>query len=90
MKKHESNIRDLWDSIKWANLCKIGILEGEEKEKGVENIFEEIRAQSFPNLKGTDTDTGSKEGPKQVEPKVTNTKTYYNKKWQKLKLRRRF
>ena len=24
-----SNIRDLWDNIKWANLCIIGIPEGE-------------------------------------------------------------
>ena len=29
MKTHESNIRDLWDNIKWANLCKIGTPEGE-------------------------------------------------------------
>ena len=26
-------------------------------------------------------DTGSTEGPKQVEPKQAHTKTYYNKKW---------
>ena len=32
MKKHESNIRDLWDNIKQANLRIIGIPEGEEKE----------------------------------------------------------
>ena len=25
MKKHKSNIRDLWDAIRWANLCIIGI-----------------------------------------------------------------
>ena len=54
MKKHESNIRDLWDNIKQANLCIIGIPEGEEKEKGIENIFEEIMAENFPNLKDTD------------------------------------
>ena len=30
-KKNESNIRDLWDSIKWANLCISGVPEGEEK-----------------------------------------------------------
>ena len=54
MKKHESNIRDLWDNIKQANLCIIGIPEGKEKEKGIENIFEEIMAENFPNLKDTD------------------------------------
>uniref|UniRef100_A0A8D1WRJ9 L1 transposable element RRM domain-containing protein n=1 Tax=Sus scrofa TaxID=9823 RepID=A0A8D1WRJ9_PIG len=54
MKKHESNIRDLWDHMKWANLCITGIPEGEEKEKGIENIFEEIITGNFPNLKDTD------------------------------------
>jgi len=54
MKKHESNIRALWDNIKWANLSTIGIPEGEEKEKGIENIFEEIMSGNFPNLKETD------------------------------------
>ena len=37
-----------------ANLCIIGIPEGEEKENGIENIFEEIIAGNFPNLKETD------------------------------------
>ena len=46
-KKHESNIRDLWDNIKWANLSIIGIPEGEEKEKGIENIFEDKMFENF-------------------------------------------
>ena len=53
MEKHESNIRDLWDNIMWANLYIKGI-EGEGKEKGIENIFEEIMAENFPNLKDTE------------------------------------
>ena len=35
MKKQEDNLRHQWDNIKQANLCIIGILEGEEKEKGI-------------------------------------------------------
>ena len=78
MKKHESNIRHLWDNIKWANLCIIGFLE--EKEKGIENIFEEIISENLPKCEGNCyQDTGSTEGPKQVEPKYTHTKTHYNK-----------
>ena len=46
-------IWDLWDDIKWANLCIIGIPEREEKEKGIKNVFEEIMAENFPNLKET-------------------------------------
>ena len=53
MKEHESNIRDLLDSIKWANLHIIGIPEGKEKEKGIENLLEEIMSENFPNLKET-------------------------------------
>ena len=30
MKNHESNIRDVWDKIKWANPCIIGIPEEEK------------------------------------------------------------
>jgi len=47
MKKHESKIRDLGNSIR-------GILEGKEKEKGIEDIFEEIMAGNFPKLKERD------------------------------------
>ena len=38
-------------NIKHANLHIIVIPEGEEKEKGIENVFEEIMAGNFPNLK---------------------------------------
>ena len=49
MKKHENNIGDLRDNIKQANLCIIGIPK-EEKEKGIENIFQETMSENFPNL----------------------------------------
>ena len=52
MKIHENNIRDLWGNMEQANLQKIGI--PEEKEKGIENILEEIISENFPNLKETD------------------------------------
>ena len=58
MKKNGSNIRGLWDSIKHVVLCIKGIPEGEETEKGIESVFEEIMAEYFPNLKKeTDTQT---------------------------------
>ena len=53
--------------------------QGKRWERGTENVFQEIMAENFPNLKKeTYPDTGSTEGPKQVEPKQTYTKTYYN------------
>ena len=54
MKKHKSNIRNLWDNTKWANLRKIGIPEGVEKKKVIENIFEESMFENFPNLNEAD------------------------------------
>ena len=53
MKQQENNIRDLWGKTQGANLRIRGIPE-EEKEKGIETIFEEIMSENFPNLKATD------------------------------------
>ena len=46
MKKHKSNISNQWENMKQANLHIIGISE-EEKEKRIENMFEEIMAENF-------------------------------------------
>ena len=50
MKKTYDSLRDLWDSIKHANIQIIGVLEEEEKRKRYEKIFEEIIVQTFPNM----------------------------------------
>ena len=50
-KKNESSMWDLWNNTKRANIHIKGIPEGEEREKGIENLFEEIMAENFPNLK---------------------------------------
>ena len=76
MKKHESNIRDLWHNIKWANLCVAGI--PERGKKGIANIFEEIMSENIPNLKETDIKI-QEGGPKQFEPKHIHIMTYYFK-----------
>ena len=53
MKKHDSNISDLWDNVKWAQFMH-NRNSRRKREKGIENIFEEIMAENFPNLKHTD------------------------------------
>ena len=81
MKKQESNIRHLRDNIKRANLYIIGIPEGEEKEKGIGNIFEEMMAENFPKLKKTGIKiqeaqrAPSKLNPNRPTPKYINGKT---------------
>ena len=47
--KNESKIRDLWENIKCANLHTIGIQEGKESKKQIENVFEEMMADNFSN-----------------------------------------
>ena len=85
MKKYESNIKDLQDNIKWANLSIRGIREGEEKDKGIENIFEEIMAENFPNLKDTTIKIEEAErAPNKLKTKQARTK-HIVIKWQKLK-----
>lgn len=84
-KKHKSNVRDQWCNTEKANLCIIEI-PGEEKVKGIENIFEQCMAENFKFKGNRYQDIGSTEGPKQGESKQTHTKTYYNincKSWRK-------
>ena len=76
MKKYKSNIRDLQDNIKWANLRTVGIWERKEKEKGIGNIFEEIMSENFPNLKETDIRYRKHRG---LQTSWIHSKIYYNK-----------
>ena len=50
MKRNEDSPRDFWDNIKCTNIHIIGVPEGEEREKGPENMFEEIIAENFSNM----------------------------------------
>ena len=50
MKRYEDSLRDLWDNIKCNNIHKIGVPEGEGREKGLKKIFEEIIVENFPNM----------------------------------------
>ena len=38
------------DNMKCNNICIIGIPEG-EKEQGIENLFEKVMMENFPNLR---------------------------------------
>ena len=49
--KNEDSLRDLWDNIKWTDICIIGLPGGREGKKIAENLFEEIMAENFSNLK---------------------------------------
>ena len=39
------------DNMKRNNIRKIGIPEGEEEEQGIENLFEKVMMENYPNLR---------------------------------------
>ena len=58
---------------------------GEEKDKGSENIFEEIMAENFPNIKPTDIKVQeAQRAPNKLNPNRP-TPRHIIIKWQKLK-----
>ena len=50
LKTSEESLREFWDNIKRTDIHIIGVLEGEEREKGTEKIFQETIAENFPNM----------------------------------------
>ena len=55
IKKNEDSLRDFWDKIKHNNIKIIGVAEGEVKEQRIENLFEEIMMENFPNWQKNET-----------------------------------
>ena len=48
--KNKESIRWLWDISKSTNIWIIRVPEGEEEEQEIENLFEKIMKENFPNL----------------------------------------
>ena len=49
-KKNEKKLRNLWDNLKHSNIRIIGVTEGKEEDQEIENLFEQIMKENFPNL----------------------------------------
>ena len=50
LRKNEEGLKEIQDKMKCNNICIIGIPEGEEEEKGIENLLEKVMMEHFPNL----------------------------------------
>ena len=50
IQKNEERLRNLWDNFKCTNIQIIGVPEGEEEEQEIENLFEKIMKENFPNV----------------------------------------
>ena len=50
LQKNEERVRNLQDNFKCSNIGIIWVPEGEEEEQEIENLFENIMKENFPNL----------------------------------------
>ena len=50
IQKNEERLRNLQDIFKRSNIRIIGVSEGEGEEQKIENLFEQIMKENFPNL----------------------------------------
>ena len=48
--KNEERLRNLWDNFKCSNIWIIELPEGEGEEQEIENLFEQIMNENFPNM----------------------------------------
>ena len=79
--KNEERLRNLQDILKHSNIRIIGVPEGEEEERKIENLFEQIMKENFPSLAKENRlpgSPGSSESPKEAGPKEEHTKAHHN------------
>ena len=50
IQKNEGRLWNLFDNFKHSNIQIIGVPEGEEQQQEIENLFEQIMKENFPNL----------------------------------------
>ena len=50
IQKNDGRIRILQDNFESSNTQIIGVPEGEQEEREIENLFENIMKENFPNL----------------------------------------
>ena len=50
IQKSEERLMNIWDSLKHSNIQIIVVAEGEEQQQEIENLFEQIMKENFPNL----------------------------------------
>ena len=92
MKKQEfkkaKNLTNIWDNLKHSNIQIIGGPEGEEQQQEVENLFEQIMKENFPNLVKEIDFQEVQRVPKKLDPKK-NTPRHITIKLSKFKHKER-
>ena len=78
LRKNVSNLWNLWETIKCANIHIIDVSEEEREENG-KCIWRNFAwKQPKPEEENRYSDIGSTEGPKQDKPQQTHTKIHHN------------
>ena len=49
-KKNKERLRNVWNNFKHSKIQIIGVPKGEEEEQEIENLFEKVIKENFPNL----------------------------------------
>ena len=79
MKKQEfrkvKRFTNFWDNLKHSNIQIIVVAEGEEQQQEIENLFEQIMKENFPNLVKEIDIQEAQRVPKKLDPKK-NTPGY--------------
>ena len=80
IQKNEERLRNRQDNFKYSNIQIIGVPEGEEEKQVIENLFEKIMKENFPNLaKEIDfQEVQEAQSPKEAGPKEEHTKAHHN------------
>ena len=75
IQKNEERLRNLQDVFKHSNIQIIGVPEGEEEEQEIENLFEQIMKENFPNLAKEKDVQEAQRVPKKLDPRRTHQGT---------------
>ena len=68
-KKNEEKLWNLRDNFKCSNIWIIGVPEGQKEEQEIENLFEKIMKERFPNLAKEIDFQEAQRVPKKLDPR---------------------
>ena len=87
MKRNEDSLKDPWKNIKCTRICIVRVPEGEERQKGPENITEDIIAETSVTWKRKQASNSRKlRVTYKIKPE-RNTARYIVTKMEKLKIK---
>ena len=86
IQKNEERLKNLWENFKFSNVWILVVPE-EEQEQEIENLFEQIMKENFPNLAKEIDFQEAQRVPKKLDPKK-NTPRHITIKLSKIKRQR--